>query len=154
MERCVLKLTYDNVTQHGDIEQEDGGNLATDEGLETAVTTSLFTDARAKESDDVDPDQDPRGWWGEVYLSQPGPFGSRLWLLRRNKLTNDNLRLASDYAKEALAWMIAARAAASIEVSTVRMAGKTDVAVMTIRIERPRLNLPRFERAWEVQFGI
>lgn len=43
------------------------------------------------------------GWWGD--LDNDKPTGSRLWLLRREKLTRDVAMRAEQYAEEALAWM-------------------------------------------------
>ena len=43
-----------------------GGDLATDDGLRTAVIISLFTDARARADDPLpEADADRRGWWGD-----------------------------------------------------------------------------------------
>lgn len=150
----MIKLAYSNIDQRGDIVRTDGGNLETDEGLETAVVTSLFSDARAQESDGIDPTADPRGYWAAKYLDGGGEYGSRLWILRRNKLTKANLLLAQEYAREALQWMIDVGVAADVVVTAKRMAGKIDVAVLSIDIQRPKKSAPRFEAAWEVQFGI
>ncbi len=150
----MIALVYDPAAQRADFTRVDGGNIDTDEGLESAVVASLFTDARAKESDGLDKEQDPRGWWGEVHLSQPGSFGSRLWILRRNKLTSANLVLASGYAKEALTWLVDARVASDIQVTAQRMAGRNDVAIIAVNILRPRGAAPRFSRSWEMQFGL
>ena len=43
-------------------------------------------------------------------------FGSRLHLLQRGKNTNRTMRLAIDYAKEALQWMIDTGKARTVEV--------------------------------------
>ncbi len=85
----MISIVYDNLEQSADFTRTDG-NLDTDEGLETAVTISLFTDARAGEADGVSTEQDPRGWWGSAFLSPEGDIGSKLWLMFRNKLTNEN----------------------------------------------------------------
>jgi phage gp46-like protein len=76
-------------------------DLLNDEGLETPVVLSLFTDALAK-PDDALPgiaEDDRRGWWA-------GPWGSRLWLLSREKWTEEVKQRAEYYAREALQWMI------------------------------------------------
>jgi phage gp46-like protein len=92
-------------------------DLATDESLETAVLLSLFSDALAHE-DDVLPDlhhNDRRGWWADTASPSP-PFGSRLWLLAREKETEDVRLRAIHYSEEALAWMIADQVADRVEV--------------------------------------
>lgn len=77
--------------------------LAQDDGLATLALISLFTDARAAESD-ITPDgsDDLRGWVGDSFSDEP--WGSRLWLLSREKLTTDVRNRAVSYAQEALAW--------------------------------------------------
>lgn len=85
-------------------------DLASDADLETAVLISLFTDRRA-DPDDALPGApgDLRGWWGDTPADddQPAdPLGSKLWLLSREKQTNDARLRAEDYAKDALAWML------------------------------------------------
>lgn len=150
----MIRLTYSNTDQRGDLVRTDGANLETDEGLETAITTILLSDARAKPSDGVDKEADQRGWWGGVYLDQPGEYGSRLWLVTRNKLTRENLILAAQYAKEALQSLIAAGVASDVTVTAERMVGRDNVGLLTVKIQRPRKTAPRFEGVWEVQFGV
>ncbi len=150
----MIKLEYSNDDQRCDLVRTGEANLDTDEGLETAMTISLFTDARAQEADDVDIEQDRRGWWAETFLDQPGPLGSRLWLLHRSKLTRENLILAGTYARESLLWMIEARVASDVLVTSEKMSGRNDVAILTVKIQRPRKTAPRFESKWEVQFAV
>lgn len=89
----------------------DQGDLQSGDDLETAILISLFTDQLAREDDDFDGD-DRRGWWGDV--DQDYPIGSRLWLLRRQKLTVDTANKAESYASEALKWLIDDGVVASI----------------------------------------
>lgn len=96
------------------------GDIATDDGLLTAVFVSLFTDRRAND-DDVIPDGtgDQRGSWQDQYLDVPDDLqGSRLWLLSREKELPDVLERARMYAEEALAWSIEDGVARSVSVST------------------------------------
>jgi len=96
-----------------------GADLALDNGMNTAIIISLFTDARA-DPDDLLPyaGADLRGWWGDAYAPIPGDVtGSKLWLLQRSKQTQDTLNRAQQYAQDALAWMIEDGVAASIEVT-------------------------------------
>lgn len=84
----------------------DGGDVARDDGLRTAVLLSLFLDRRADDDDIVEGD-DRRGSWMDQYLSHAGDrLGSRLWLLQREKETDATLARARAYAKEALAWLV------------------------------------------------
>lgn len=80
--------------------------LTSDDGLDTAVILSLFTDRRA-EADDTVPGTDRRGWWADMFADGEGDkIGSRLWLLVREKLTNDTVNRVRAYCEEALAWLV------------------------------------------------
>lgn len=113
-----VKLEYQGEELLHDIAVE-GGDLATDEGLATAVAISLFTDRRASGDDvEAEGDNDLRGWWGDSYSEEDGDqIGSRLWLLQREKQTRETRERAREYAKEALQWLIDDRVAESVEVS-------------------------------------
>lgn len=104
----------------GDI-QLDGYDLLRDDGLETSVIISLFSDSRAS-ADQVRPDQqadDLRGYWGDVAAEFEGDStGSLLWLLYREKQTGATLSRAKQYCADALKWMIDDRVATKVEVQT------------------------------------
>lgn len=124
--------------------------LASDDGLETAVILSLFSDARAKD-DDVLPlgQTDRRGWWADAWPSvDDDRFGSRLWLLRAAKQLQQALNDAKEYAEEALAWLVEDGAAKAVEVET--FIPRDEVMGMIVRITRPDGTLTpiRFETLW------
>ncbi|WP_213977480.1 phage GP46 family protein, partial [Serratia marcescens] len=66
--------------------REGNGDLINGDDLQTAMIISLFTDRVARDDDDID-GEDRRGWWGD--MGEDHNIGSRLWLLRRQKLTQD-----------------------------------------------------------------
>lgn len=110
---------------HADTALTAHGDLATDDGLRTAVLLSLFTDRRAA-SDDALPDgsSDRRGWWADAWPAAAGDqFGSRLWLLHREKQMLTVVARAQTYAKEALAWIREDGIAANVQINAeaVRM---------------------------------
>lgn len=112
----------------------DGPDLASGKDLETAVVISLFTDRRADADDSVDGD-DRGGWWGDTYAEIQGDrIGSRLWLLIREKQTDETLSRAREYCEEALRWMLEDGVASEVTVETewVRM------GVMGIGVEITR----------------
>jgi phage gp46-like protein len=81
-----IKTIYDADTGTFDW-QLVNGQLVMDDGLETSVILSTFTDRRSEDSD-VLPNggDDRRGWWGDAFPEIPGDvLGSRLWLLSRTK---------------------------------------------------------------------
>lgn len=89
----------------GDLASSEDG-LAVGCDLTTAVLISLFTHRRAHRDDRLpDPEnQDRRGWWADI--ANPRPIGSRLWLLSREKQTDDTMARAEAYAGEALEWLL------------------------------------------------
>ena len=112
-----IATTYDNDLLTGDLGLADG-LLAMDEGLQTAILHSLFTDARALESDPIETGEAKRGWWGDLVAPNDGDkYGSRLWLLRREKQTAEVLLRASEYAEESLAWLISDGLASKVTVT-------------------------------------
>ena len=128
-----------------------GADLASDDGMETAVILSLFTDARA-DDDDVLPvaGGDRRGWWGDAYADTPGDvMGSKLWLLEREKQTPDVLVRADQYAQDALAWMITDGVAATIDgTASFPAPGWWSLAIVITRPSGPgRLH---FDYVWKV----
>ena len=97
-----------------------GGDLAGDDSLGTAVLISLFTDARADA--DVLPEgvTDPRGWWADALLAENARsfsgVGSLLWLLAREKQTQEVMARAEDYARQALQWLVDDGLASAVSV--------------------------------------
>lgn len=85
-----------------------------EEGLRTAIILSLFIDQRV-ESDELEPGQENRGWWGDLF--EDIPFGSKLWLLEREKVTNEVLIRYEQYVREALQWLIDDSIADSLSVN-------------------------------------
>lgn len=93
-----------------------GRGLALDPTPVTPVLISLGSDRRAA-PDDALPDgvtegglaagpiNPRRGWAGDALDPAGRRVGSKLWLLEREKQTDDVLRRAQDYAEQALAWL-------------------------------------------------
>lgn len=112
-----IGLTWDG---HGCDLALDGNDLQLDDGLQTSILISLFSDRRAR-ADDLLPgtDGDRRGWWADAYPQIEGDqIGSRLWLLSREKEIPETLRRAKEYADEAVAWLVIDGIAARVEVNT------------------------------------
>lgn len=90
--------------------------FATDDGLGTCVFISLFTDRRAT-ADDGLPPAERRGWFGDALAEVEGDrIGSRLWLIKREKQTEETRARAEEYAAEALQWMLDDALVTSIEI--------------------------------------
>ncbi|MCK5602852.1 phage GP46 family protein [Candidatus Pacearchaeota archaeon] len=146
----MLKMVYDNETQRGDLDRTGGNNFIEGLDLETAVLISVFTDRRAEPSDEYGKTNHYKGgWWGSITELIGREMGSRLWLLRREKLTQSNLNLAKAYLEECLQWMLDDSVAESIVVTTWR--GNTPTLLcFKIEIERPG-DVSPWARAWEIQ---
>ncbi|ELW7390573.1 phage GP46 family protein [Yersinia intermedia] len=95
--------------------REGRGDLVSGDDLQTAIIISLFTDRVARDDDDIDGD-DRRGWWGDA--DEENDIGSRLWLLRRQKLTQSVAQKAEDYSREALQWLVTDGVVSSFSVAT------------------------------------
>lgn len=95
--------------------REGPGDLLEGDDLQTAIIISLFTDRVARSDDDIDGD-DSRGWWGDSGAETE--IGSRLWLLRRQKLTPAVALKAEDHCRDALSWLISDGVVGSIETAT------------------------------------
>lgn len=126
-----VALVWDAELVSADWSIQGEGDVLLAPPLETAVFVSLFTDRRAGRDDLLPPGEtDPRGWWAEMLDDKP--IGSRLWLLRRAKRLPETLRLAQDYIRESLAWMIEEGLAVRIEVAADWAARSRIAAVITI----------------------
>lgn len=129
------------------------GDLLRDEGLETAVAISLFTDKRVNDEELPDLEKSKRGWWGDMFPEiDQDKIGSRLWTLERAKRTQETLRLAEDYAREALQWLIDDGVVSS--VSVVASFGSDVLSgawQLDISIVRPAGNDSRFSVVWNQQ---
>lgn len=128
----------------------DALGLSEDEGLETAIIISLFTDRRA-EPDDVLPGSadDRRGWWADVFPdTQRDKIGSRLWLLLREKQLQSVVNRAREYAQEALNWLVEDGVVKTVNVaaSIVRM-GVLGLYIEVLRPDKTTAKY-RFETFW------
>jgi phage gp46-like protein len=128
----------------------ENGDLAKDEGLETAVLISIFTDKRISDDELPTGETSKRGWWGDVFPNvDQDQIGSRLWLLERVKRTAETLRKSEDYIKEALNWLIEDGVAASIEVTSSYDENNQLVAALTVI--KPGGRQSRFQMLWDKQ---
>ena len=107
------------------------GSLLSGNELQTAVIISLFTDRLAREDDSFEGER--RGWWGDS--NDEEQLGSRLWLLRRQKLTPEVALKAEEYASEALAWLIKDSVVGAVETaSQIIFPNRLN---LVIRLQRP-----------------
>jgi phage gp46-like protein len=149
-----IALTWDVFSGAADF-GIDANDLEQDDGLETAVMLSLFTDRRAEDGDILpDGETNRRGWWADAHPTVEGDkFGSRLWLLDRSKQTQAVLDQAEAYALEALQWMIDDKVTDLIEVEP--LVPRSGMLGLLITIHRPATDPVkfRFDNVWNSQAG-
>jgi phage gp46-like protein len=128
----MIALEWNSTVGAADLALANTGALAGDDALQTAVVLSLFTDARARPDDGAEGDR--RGWLGDAFAPEDR-YGSRLWLLKREKQTEETRRRAEDYANEALAWLVDAALATDVSVTAEWVA--RGVLGLAVRIATP-----------------
>jgi len=129
------------------IDYEDG-DLKVDEGLQTAVLISLFTDARIDESEKEYEEQSVRGFWGDMFSEREGDVtGSKLWLFNRAKRTTETLVFYEDYAKKALAWLTQDGVAEKVYVSAVYRGGGL---MLEIKVQKGKVEY-KYSIFWDGQ---
>lgn len=130
--------------------QIENWDIKLDDGLESAILVSLFTDARV-ELDELDDEKDDRrGFWGDAVDNAAGEVtGSKLWLLDRAKTINENLEIAKEAVEEALQWLVDDGVADSVTVTTEYVNQYT----MKIGIVVARPTGPEFVRKYDYVWG-
>jgi phage gp46-like protein len=145
-----IALTWDIYDADFSITAND---LTTDEGLETAILLSLFTDRRSDEDDAIpDGTDDRRGWWGDSFPAVADDLiGSRLWLLSREKQLQTVVTRAQEYAREALQWMLDDRVLDRIDVTAeIVRTGVLGILVVPYRPNKQTSQF-RFDLNWMAQ---
>ncbi len=127
----------------------ENGSIATEDGFDTAITMSLFTDARAPEAK-VEIPEFRRGWLGNIESPVDGrEIGSLLWLLEQKRLIQNTLNEAISYARSALNWFVEDGLAKRIEVSGV-IVPLSGVALTIIITAPDGQTETHYRNLWEV----
>ena len=101
----MLDIALIQTSKGYDIDIENG-DLKAVNNFETAIYVSLFSDARADNTEVFLP-QARRGWVCDVASPIENlKYGSKLWLLSQARLTQDTLNKAVSYARLALQWIV------------------------------------------------
>lgn len=117
--------------------------------LVQATLISLFSWRKSNDDDGVDiPNR--QGWWGDTFASETNDrIGSRLWLLQREKLTDEVVARAKEYAEESLQWMIDDALAVAVNVTTDRENNRLNMSVEIVRPGDAQSIQARFQNLWE-----
>ena len=117
------------------------GDLKECDDLDSAVIISLFTWARAA-AGEVDENAPRFGWFGDkIDADSTDSTGSKLYLLKRKKITNQTIMDAREYIEQALRWMIEDGVATEIKAEVERNASdvnRADALVQIVRGDRSR----------------
>lgn len=133
-----IALVWDNDAGTADVTVV-ANDLRRDDGLETALYLSLFTDRRAEDGEETD----RRGWWGDgVPVVPDDRWGSRLWQLARAKSEPATARRAEEYVREALTWLTEDRVTDRVEV-TAELAAP-GALVLSVTVYRPNQDVTRY----------
>ena len=149
MDLMDLKVRYSPLTQDFDLALLNW-DLEPEDGLETAVLLSLFTDARVLDEELPLGQENKRGFWGDAVNNPQGYVtGSKLWLLERTTITEELLEQAKNYCEEALQWLIDDSIATEVNVETSYKDKQT--LLIQVEIVRPSTDKisSKFDFVWE-----
>jgi len=94
------------LNENFDLYLDAQGDLASTEGLDTAVKVSVLSHIRVTAAEEPIPER-RRGWIGNApEIIQGAELGSRLWLLEQRKNLEEHASEAEDYMNQSLEWMV------------------------------------------------
>jgi phage gp46-like protein len=125
-------------------------DILIDDGLETAVYISLFTDMR----DPASSDSNKHGYWGDTLGLNPfadSPLGSLLWEYSRVVIDTDIVNAVKTACKNSLQWMITDGIAESVSVTSEKQGN--NAYIFDISIKKPGSTGPGYlyRINWEAQ---
>ncbi len=150
----MLRFVIRQSTGEGDLEYDSDGSLleTAAAAIESVVTVSLFTDAKATADELARAGLTQRGYWLDAYDSDPSlNTGSKLWLLEGRVIDARALLDAKAHCDDALAWMVTEGAASKVENVVERLQDDAINGVTTIY--RPGDTSP-YVIAWEAYFAV
>lgn len=107
--------------------------------LKTAIAISVFSDGRSLNDDSI---PNAKGWSGDS-LNYDGEqlTGSRIWLLRNGKLTNQTLTDLEEYAKVATKWIINKKIADKIDFEASFLDKSEGRVALRVVLTQPKGNV-------------
>jgi phage gp46-like protein len=136
-----------------DLARTSDQTLDSEEGLQTAITLSLFSNARALPDDVLVDPTDRKGWWGDTYADNPGDsFGSRLWQLQGQPISTELLTTMDQMIHEALQWMVDDRLISGVDVELSQV--RHGVIGATIGVLRPQNGTVQPLGTWEISLNV
>lgn len=117
-----------------DISFAENGDFSLTSGFDTAIAMSIFCERRALPNE-VPVSSRRRGFWGNVASLLEGfEIGSKIWLVRQERLTEETINKIKDYLNQGLAWFVSEGWAVDVSTSVVAIDG---IVRIDVTIERP-----------------
>jgi len=127
----------------------ENGDLANEDGFDTAIWVSLLTDARAPESKVLRP-ENRRGWIGNTAsLVENRDLGGLFWLVEQRRLTQDTLNETIGYVRQALAWFVEDGIAVNVAVSG-EIVPRSGIRLAVSITSKEGVTETRYFNIWEV----
>lgn len=102
--------TFDLVIEDGDLKSLNS--------FDTAILISILTERRANATEQP-VNSLRRGWWGNVLSAIEGfEIGSKLWILKQARKTQDSLNRAKDFTFDSLNWLVEDGFLSGLDVTT------------------------------------
>jgi phage gp46-like protein len=141
--RLVQNNVFPNYSVTVDWSLQPDGTLDDRQALATAIIVALGTNALAGDTDVLpDPDStDRQGWWGDLdaqLIWNGWPIGSKLWLLRRSKITpaaarqGSTMAMVENYIKAAIQPFVDRKICSGFDVWTTRVSSQRIDALLSI----------------------
>jgi len=128
----------------------ESGQIKFDDGLETPVFISAFSDRFVELEALKAFETDSKGWWADLISEPTDDFiGSRLWTIERAKTNSATALRIEDALKESMQWMIDDGIAESIVVSSEIV--DSEEIVGRVEIQKPSGDDIPFKFAWDGQ---
>lgn len=100
-----IKLFKDESGNY-DIGIDEDGDLAAENGFDTAILLSLFMEQRADPSEVSVPEL-RRGWIGNIMNEDPDDeWGSKIWLYYQSRVRDEELEAIIGFATDCFEWMV------------------------------------------------
>lgn len=133
----------------------DKNDLQLDAGLQTAILVSLFSDHRVTEDELPFGETDKAGWWGDLLADvDKDQIGSKLWLLIREKRTEETRTRYVEYCKQALTWLTEDGVADSVSVDAAYPEDTKEGIEISISIQRPQGKLTfKYKLNWNAELS-
>lgn len=127
-----------------------GDDLAGDDGLETALAISLFTDQRVSDEELPFGHHSKRGWWGDMYPEvDQDKIGSRLWTINPGKRTTETLRRSEDFVRQSTFWLIEDGIADAINVLSEY--NNNNHLIINVGVVKPDGLTSKYAVVWDAQ---